>query len=85
METPIFKLKEEIKDLVRGNKKLKNSIYLKLNCSKSTLYRWLQFDQPQSTDYNLLIEIWIYITTNKELADKFKHIKNIENLLTQKK
>ncbi len=85
MEMTRFKLKEEVKSLIRNKQDLKNTICMKQKCHVNTLYRWLQQDTAQSTDYNLLIEIWTFMKTNQEIAEKYNHITTIENLLIEKK
>ncbi len=83
-ETPKFKLKEEVKDIVSSTKKLKRRIMSSFDTTQNTIWRWLKIDAAQSTDYNLLLLVWLWITETDERRERYSHFKNLENLLTQK-
>jgi len=84
-QVPKYVLKNEVKKLISTNQELKLKIMQSLQASESTLWRWTKYQTPQSTDYNLLLIVWLFIAENSELREKYSHIKNLENLLTVKK
>ena len=85
MEGISFKLKEEVKEFILKNQSVKIEVMRAFQVSESTVWRWLKENTPQSTDYNLLIFIWLTINESTEYKERYSHIKNIENLLTSKK
>jgi hypothetical protein len=83
-KTGKFKLREEVKEIISRSQELKLRLMTEFHISSNTLWRWLKNDTTQSTDYNFLMAVWLWMQENKERAERYAKFKNLQNLLTEK-
>lgn len=69
-------LKKDVISRIRRHKRLKIALMDKFNIGKTTLFRWLNENDPQFTEYSVLLLIGSYLGVDdvQDLLDRSEEI-----------